>query len=595
MSRYAAAAAGIVLALGVSACGGISMDSPVQPGLEVGATQGDPVRVLFPGPAAGSSAEQIVQGFLRAGAASDGEYEVARSFIAPAPEATWRPDTSIMIFTDDSALTVKAVDENTVRAEAKVVASIDANGRYRDLPPGTVTEATFGLEKVGGEWRITTLPEGLGLWLSAADADRLYDPFRIHYISTAGRELVPDTRWFPLGKGLATRLARAQLGDVPAYLQGAARTDIPTGTRLTVDAVPVDRGVATVDLTATKPGGDPIRRQNLWAQFVATLTQVPGVDRVALKVEGTNLDLPERQSAPGSLSDLGFPTPVEVPVAKPVLRSGSSLFRVDPDQLTEQRDGDPARPPDRQPAELASIESGWVWLAQSRDGQDMAAIGGDRAELSRWRGKSQIRVPYFGSQLTRPTYDRQDVLWVGGVADGRARIWAINTAADPTDAERSKPVALDVGWLRGRSVVALRLADDGQRIGVVSTDARGASPQVDVAGVVRSANGLPERLAEPLRIASTLTLARDLVWVDQTSIAVLGRITPDSPVRVWIAEVGGRMLAAAVSDVPGAQSVTTVNGERGLVVTTDKGVVLLRAGSSWLDVAEGSDFAVPAT
>jgi len=50
-----------------------------------------------------------------------------------------------------------------------------------------------------------------------------------------------------------------------------------------------------------------------------------------------------------------------------------------------------------------------------------------------------------------------------------------------------------------------------------------------------------------------------------------------------------------VSDVPGAQSVTTVNGERGLVVTTDKGVVLLRAGSSWLDVAEGSDFAVPAT
>ena len=123
-----------------------------------------------------------------------GEYEVARSFIAPAPRATWRPDASIMIFTDDSALTVKALDENTVQAQAKVVASIDANGRYRDLPAGTVTEAIFGLKKVGGEWRITTLAEGLGLWLSAADADRLYDPFRIHYISTAGRELVPDTR-----------------------------------------------------------------------------------------------------------------------------------------------------------------------------------------------------------------------------------------------------------------------------------------------------------------------------------------------------------------------------------------------------------------
>lgn len=47
--------------------------------------------------------------------------------------------------------------------------------------------------------------------------------------------------------------------------------------------------------------------------------------------------------------------------------------------------------------------------------------------------------------------------------------------------------------------------------------------------------------------------------------------------------------------MPAAQSITTVNGERGLVLTTDSGQVLLRAGSSWLDVAKGTDFAVPAT
>jgi hypothetical protein len=96
-------------------------------------------------------------------------------------------------------------------------------------------------------------------------------------------------------------------------------------------------------------------------------------------------------------------------------------------------------------------------------------------------------------------------------------------------------------------------------------------------------------------VASTLTLARDLVWVDNTTLAVLGRINAKSPVRVWTAEVGGRLLAAEAADVPAARAITTTNGERGLVVTTDDGQVLLRAGSSWLAVAEGTDFAVPAT
>jgi hypothetical protein len=55
------------------------------------------------------------------------------------------------------------------------------------------------------------------------------------------------------------------------------------------------------------------------------------------------------------------------------------------------------------------------------------------------------------------------------------------------------------------------------------------------------------------------------------------------------------LQAAELSEEASAQSITTTNGERGLVVTTDKGRILLRAGSSWLEVAEGTDFAVPAT
>jgi hypothetical protein len=187
------------------------------------------------------------------------------------------------------------------------------------------------------------------------------------------------------------------------------------------------------------------------------------------------------------------------------------------------------------------------------------------------------------------------MLWVAGRADGASRIWAIDTEAEGADSEGARPVTVDAEWLGDRIVTSLRVAEDGQRVALITTSASGSDPQVDVAGVTRSASGVPERLAQPMRVATTLTLARDLVWVDATTLAVLGRITRDSPVRAWMADVGGRLRAAELSDAPGALSITTINGERGLVVTTDDRRVLLRAGSSWLEVAEGTDFAVPAT
>jgi hypothetical protein len=449
----------------------------------------------------------------------------------------------------------------------------------------------FGLKKTAGEWRINEVPEGFGLWLSASDVDRLYDPFRIHYVSTSGRRLVPDVRWFSVGKGLATRLARAQLGPVPGYLEGAVRSDIAVGTRLTVDAVPLDNGVATVDLTATKQGGEPVRRQNLWAQFFATLSQVPGVSRIALKVEGSDLDLPGVEQTPATLTELGFAQPQVPTTGPPVARTGSELFTLDPARLGDDRGSASARPW----AAPSTIGSGWVWLAASKDGEELAAVGGDRAELTRWRGNEQIQVPIAGSRLVRPTYDVENMLWVAGQANSAARIWVIDATRDPADGLRSRPVEVAAPWLRDRLIVALRLAPDGQRVAVVSTDARGIGPRVEVAGVVRGTNGVPERLALPLQVAPALTLVRDLVWIDQTRMATLGRKSNMSPVRVWIVEIGGRTLAAEASDVPAAQSITTVNAERGLVVTTDKNRILLRAGSSWLDVAEGTDFAVPAT
>jgi hypothetical protein len=194
--------------------------------------------------------------------------------------------------------------------------------------------------------------------------------------------------------------------------------------------------------------------------------------------------------------------------------------------------------------------------------------------------------------LTHPTYDREDVLWVAGRSNGSTKVWAVNAAADPADAGKSTPQTVSADWLSGRTVVSLRLSPDGQRIAVVTTDRDGSGPRVDVAGVVRQPNGLPASLSAPLRLAPTLTLARDLVWVDDATLAVLGRLASSQVIRPWLVPLGGPI--AAGPEIAGARTITTVNGERGLVVTTDDHEVLIRAGSRWQRVGEGTDLLVAA-
>jgi hypothetical protein len=584
--RYAVSLAVCGL-LAVSACAGLSTSSAIQPGLEVGSVQENEVRVEVNPVAPGSSQQEVVQGFIRAAAASDDQYQAARSYLGSGPQGTWRPYSSVVVFGSESEVTFTAASATSVTAVANAIARIDGTGRYEELPPNSKVQVTFGLDRSSGEWRISTLPDSFGTWLSRADLDRLYDPFRIYYVSAGDHRLVPDIRWLPLGTGLATRLARSLLAGVPDYLKGAVRTDIPAGTQLAVDAVTIESGTAKVDLAATRLGNDPGQRQNLGAQFLATVTQAPGVERVALRLEGANLQMPNGESTVESLSALGFPTPPD-PVVKPLLRVGTALVPVNPDDVGDSVE----RTPPPESATLPTVQPGWAYLAMSRTGQEVAAVGGDRAQLARWRGTTQVHHTSPGTRLTRPTYDREDVLWVAGRSGAAAKIWTINAAADPRDTTKISPQVVAAEWLTDRTVLSLRLSPDGQRVAVITTNRDGKDPRVDVAGVVRQPNGLPASLSVPLRLAPTLTLARDLVWVDDATLAVLGRLTPAQVVRPWLVPLGGSITAGP--EIAGAQAITTVNGERGLVVTTDKHQVSIRAGSRWQRVGEGTDLLVAA-
>jgi hypothetical protein len=584
----------LAMAAVLSACSGLPMDSAVQQGSPVGGAEVQAVRAQPDGPVPGATPDQVVRGFLRAGAGagSDDDHAIARSFFTPNVKDVWKPDSGVHVYSDDSALKVELLTPTSVRVTASVVAELDSLGRYRETPTGTSVQATFGMQKLDVGWRISVPQKGFGLWLSASDLDRIYRPFTIAYVSRTAPVIVGDRRWFPITPGLATTLARAQLAPIPANLTGAVQTGIPPGTALAVDAVPIQSGRAVVDLSTAALSADPDLRRAMWAQFVTTLMQVESVTEVSLEVNGAGLELPDTPDRVSVLSTLGYRSDSPVLATTAVLRTGTELSRVSPDRAQDQ---DQPRKPPQPPAGsvLPRIPASWVSLALSWDGKEIAGIGGDHGDLARWQGRRMLRLAKFGTRLTKPSYDSLNGLWVAGEARGAAgtsKVWVIDTSLSLM--ANAGPRAIPVPWLAKRVVLALRVAADNQRVALITTDRAGGDEQVVVAGIVRSAGGVAVSLtADQLRVGWTLTDATDLAWVDDSTLAVVGRVSPKDAVGPQLAEIGGR--TTTLSSVAGARLVTNTGGLRGVVVTTDRGKVLGRVGNGWQNLQTGTDFLIP--
>jgi hypothetical protein len=591
-ARPVAACVALAVAAALSACGGLPTVSAVQQGSQVGEPAVQPVRVQPDGPSTGATPDQIVSGFLQAGAGAgfDDDHAIARSFFTLSVKDDWLPDSGVQVFGDDSPPKIELLTPTTVRVSASIVAQIDASGRYRETPPGTTAKATFGMVKLVAGWRISVPQKGFGLWLSASDLDRIYRPFTIAYVSTTARVIVGDRRWFPITPGLATTLARAQLSPVPSYLNGAAQTGIPGGTSLAVDAVPIQSGRAVVDLSASAASADPDLRRAMWAQFVTTLMQVPSVSEVSLEVQGAGLDLPGTPNRVSATTTLGYQPDSSVTAKTALLRVGGELSRVSPDSPADpDQPHKPAKPPASSDA-LPRIPAGWVSLALSWNGQEIAGIDASDGVLARWQGSRTFQLANFGSGLTKPSYDSLNGLWVAGQAGGAAKVWVIDTSVSPM--ANAKPRAITAPWLAKRTVLALRVASDNQRVALITSDRAGGDVQVDVAGIVRSANGVAVSLtAEALRVGWTLTAATDVAWVDDSTLAVIGRVSPKDALGPQLVEIGGQVTA--LSPEAGARLVTNAGGLRGVVVITDRNKVLARAGNGWQELQTGSDFMIP--
>lgn len=572
-----------VVSLG--ACAGLPDSGPAGPGRDVAEAPVEPLRVAPAGPRPGAGPQEVVSGFLGAGAGFDDDHAVARSFLAGAAVSSWTPGQKVIVFPDDASLSMAVHGDTSplqVDVRAPVSATIDSQGRFVQATPGSQAHAVFTLSKDSGQWRISVVDESFGLWLPQYELDRAFSPLRLYFVATGMKALVPDLRWVPGPRpALATALVRQLIAGPPDYLRGAVSSGIPVGTRLAVEAVPTTDGIAQVDLTSTALDASPEQRVALWAQLTATLRQLPSVSGVHITVNGAAFAIPGVGGA-AVQDDQGYRDDVRVTGA-PIVLSGERLLRVDVGTGTVD---------ERASGSSSGLPPATGVRSVSASPQATFAVGVSTAgtRLLRLRSDGTALVLATGTALVDPTVDARGWTWTADLAaPGRLTVVAPVPGADPVALPPGARRVVEVPWLMGRTVRALDVSRDGARIAVVSTD-RDGSVRLDVGGIVRDDTGQPIRLASNLVVGRSLRRPTDVAWGDRTSLVVLaldakGVVTPYEVV------VGG--TATALAPAPQVLRVAVGDGLRAVYLTTSTGTVLVRSGDGWRTVGQGRGVTVP--
>jgi len=234
------------------------------------------------------TATQIVQGFLDASASFDGNHAVARAYLTEEASVAWNPSAGVQVYEGSPTVTETG---RLITVSAPRAGSISSIGRFEIAEPGEELRERFTVVRVDGEYRIARVPAGLVL--SNADVDRAFRSYAVYFFNPGFTTLVPDARLIPvIGPALPTTLVTRLIEGPNDWLRPAVRTGFPSGVTLTIDAVPVDGGVATVDLTAAVRLADDRTLQALSQQLVWTLKQLPEVSSVLITSEGVPVSVP---------------------------------------------------------------------------------------------------------------------------------------------------------------------------------------------------------------------------------------------------------------------------------------------------------------
>lgn len=560
MRRPALVAAAVVLLAG---CAAVPSNGPVQQGERVQADeQQEPrVRVFALPPQGGESQLDIVNGFLEAATNDDADYAIARQYLASRDRDRWRPK-GVQVYDTDSSSPFQ-VNGTEVVLSGRAVGTVSSDGSYRPDPPARSVRETFHLVRESGEWRIADPPERL--YVSKFDFERVYKLVNVYFFDRTRRMLVPDPVYLRDRGDLVTEVTQRLLRGPTGWLRPAVFNQFPLTTVLATDDVPVDGGVASVQLSRDVQDTGSEERRRMAAQLVWTLTQIQDITAVRISVKDGSFDpVDERPQRPRDWQ--AYDPNSRQPGSAGYYLDGNRLTRIDGTGTVEGPFGDGQLAPS-----VAAVAPGDNRVAAVTDDGRVVRVGrlgkGERAEV--W-----LRATH---PLTALSLDGAGNLWVLGTAGTKSLVYVLQGP--------DRKLLATVEKLGDRPIQKLRVARDGVRVAFIAGE---EGKGVLLLGRIEwsEASGVTHVVVRDLvPLAPQFTSVYDVGWAGPSQLAVLAQ-DPRGPLQLYYLSVdGSRDRAVVAPEKP--VSVAAAQGEPLLVGTQSPNTIWKQSGDSWMRVNAG--------
>jgi len=545
-----------LLVLLSAGCTGIPTAGPIE---EVPvSTQPRGIDIAPQPPEAGVAPARLVEGFLQAMAAPEGDYAVARQYLTPAAAEEWDPASATVV---DATVTG---DGEMASLTGQRLGTLDLHGHFTAAAAPFVHQ--FTLTELDGEWRIAAPPPGL--LLTRYIFERYYQRVTLYYLARAGGHVVPDPIHLPETSVTPEAIVEALLAGPSPTVAQAVSNALPNGVRLGAAGASLNSdGVVTVDLAGLSERlGDDARRR-LGAQLMWSLTAIPRATGLVVTNDGVPFILPGSR-ADGVLELAGQQ-------GYQILSRAASvdLFAVDdgaPGRLTGDGQVERWRNVDLPVADIAVSLDGEAAIID--DSRTVLAVGAPGSGLTRVEtGYTNLRSPSFSL----------GVLWL--LADGpsgRPVLLTVDRQRSVEQVSLDLPVGLEVlefAVSPARARIALLVgSDDTGRLGMaqvlpttpVTVTGWAPLPMVDTSG-------------------QSLTDVSAVAWQAETSLAVAA--TSDGLRSVYSVEIDGSLveeLGPFSGDVAGLTANARLGGGAIATRTAAGTVWRYEARTRWTRLAE---------
>lgn len=533
----------LVSLLMLAGCAQIPTQLDVRSGPEI-ATQSDQEFAYYTpsGPAQDASQQEIVSGFLAAGTGPQNDYAVARSFLTSDFSQRWNPDAAVLIRSGAPKFRESGTGLQVVTLS--INARLDEHGRY--LEPGSADSVSLRFQLVleEGQWRIASAPN-LTVVTPPVFAV-VFKPYSVYFLDSQQKRLVADSRWFPSRASTGTRLVNALLDGPSDWMASSVQTAIPAGTKLTIDAVRVEDGVAQVDFDPTALSADAIGRRLMLTQLRATLLQLSGVNEVAIYVNSSPQEItptsiePLRNGSPGIALSQGVFRLVGGQEALP----GTAVFveRFEPNLFATN-------------AQTNQI------VFSTTDGVYLLSGSGVSTRTELLTEQSEVAALAF---------DPDGLIWVVPKSSGSAvevydRGELVQTLVLPALGER----------------LEAELSSDGARMAVLLAGEDQA--RIDVFTLSRDVRSRPSLISRGLTISTTQGIPLSFTWQSQVALRVLESSMSGQTVLSEYPLAGQRVQLST----PPIVGVKLISGPSSFTnyLLSDSGEVWTLSGGSWRRVA----------